>query len=317
MNKWLLMTIWLCTWPLSVHAQDASSDDDDGNAAVVDGESTGDVDDGASAEAKSELQLRAEIARAEAEKAKAEAQKAEADAQRMQAEAQKAQAEASAQREQPANASESPGTQENSEENQPGEENEDEADRPNHRGFYFRFTPGLGISKVWGRGTLDPVPGLERIDDPDHRSVVGSLALDLGGGIVKNLALHVGTFFEKPFLRDAEHEQMAFNLFGLSAGLSWYFTEHDLFLTGQLRLVKMLVKFPTVICTEYFADTFDWYSGPGMSFTFGKEWYEDVEDDGAIGLGVQGNFYRMHGGVDDHFKFNYLSLLLVLTFTHF
>jgi hypothetical protein len=272
----------------------------------------------AEVETRTELELRAEIARAEAEKAKAEAEKARAEAERAKAETMKAEAERANEESGKAEAVKS--SDRESEKDMTATDNaqlrEDET-QPNHRGFYFRFTPGLGLGTAWARGTMDPLPGIERIDDPRHSTLTGTIGLDLGAGIVRNLALHVGTFFEKMILRKKEPTRMAFSIFGVDAGLTWYFTELELYLTGQFRWVGMLVKYPEVSRTEYFEDTFDWYKGPGFSVTFGKEWYDDANDQHGTGIGLQTNYYRTHGGIDDHQAFNHFSLLLVLTSTRF
>lgn len=264
-------------------------------------------------ETRTELELRAEIARAEAEKAKAEAEKARAEAETMKAEAERAKAESTKAEAAKASARES---EKDMTAKDNAEPREDET-QPNHRGFYFRFTPGLGLGTAWAKGTMDPLPGIERIDDPRHSTLTGTIGLDLGAGIVRNLALHVGTFFEKMILRKTEPTRMAFSIFGVDAGLTWYFTELELYLTGQFRWVGMLVKYPEVSCAEYFEDTFDWYKGPGLSVTFGKEWYDDANDQHGTGIGLQTNYYRTHGGIDDHQAFNHFSLLLVLTSTRF
>lgn len=249
-----------------------------------------------------QLELQAQIAQAEAQKTQAEAQIAQAEAEIAKAEAQKAKANADAQK---ANAE----AEEKSQSDLPPE-------HPNHHGFYARFTPGIGIGRIQSNSTLDPLPGIERIDKPSHRTSVGSLGIDLGGGF-ENIGLHVGAFFEKMIFRDHSPTLIAYNLFGLNAGVTWYFTKYGLYLTGQARWLKMLVKFPSVACSEYFIDTYEWYDGPGMSLWFGKEWYDHGNDEDAVGLGLQGNYYRLKGGIEDHIKFNYVSLLLVVTFTHF
>ena len=300
----------------------------------------------ATTERKTELELKAEIARAEAEKAKAEAEKAKAEA-----EIEKARAAAKNEATDdtrdtgaaatanvtvnvppppapvtPAPVAEKP-------------EDEPEESQPNHRGFYMRFTPGLGLGTAWANGTMGPKHGIEAISDPKHAAFAGSLGLDLGAGIVKNLALHIGVVYEKMFVREKEPTRIAFSVLGVSAGLTWYFTDLELYFTGQFRWAGLLLKFPDVSCTEFFDDRYDWYKGPGLSFTLGREWYDSAEDDDAVGIGVQANYYRMRGGADSmgtsdnpetadsyyltsdgadgKYTYNYFSLLIVLTMTHF
>ncbi|MBN2528578.1 MAG: hypothetical protein JXR76_19470 [Deltaproteobacteria bacterium] len=324
-NLYLILMGMMCIglWAIGAVAQERAAD-----AAPAD---ASDDTTGVSvaAEGQSELELKAEIARAEAEKAKAEAEKAKAEAELAQtkaeaekakAEAEKAKAEADAEA-QKANAQTNASMTASS---APVVEtplyNTDDArydDQPNHRGFYMRFTPGLGVGTVWANGTMDPMPGVERINDPFHSTVTGTMGLDLGAGIVRNLALHVGAFIEKMILRDQHPTKMAFSIFGVDAGLSWYFTDLELFLTGQFRWVGMLIKTPAVSCTDYFRDKYGWYKGPGASLTIGREWFENARDQGAAGIGLQANYYRVYGGIRDHFAFNHFSLLLVLTFTRF
>ncbi|MBN2715377.1 MAG: hypothetical protein JXX14_05950 [Deltaproteobacteria bacterium] len=269
------------------------------------------------------LRLKAEIARAEAEKAKAEAEKAKAEAERARTEAESkkdAQASAAVQVPPPAPLVAAPAPppvpQNNTVEPTTSTETSTET-QPNHRGLFLRFAPGLGLGVAWARGTMDPRPGLEAITNPRHTTLTGTIGLDIGAGLSRRLALHVGTFYEKMIFRMKDPTNVVFSILGVGAGLTWYFTDLELYLTGQFRWVGMLLKFPEVSCSDYFDDTFEWYKGPGMSLTFGREWFESPTDDNATGIGIQANYYRMHGGIDKAYAFNHFSLLAVLTFTHF
>jgi len=195
-----------------------------------------------------------------------------------------------------------------------GETDEGEQDQPDHRGFFARVTPGVGWSWIRARGVMDPLPGLLRNEDPGHNTVALGVAGDLGGGIIRNLALHGGVLFEKMILRDRYPNLMTFNLFGFGLGLTYYFTPAELYLTGHIRFVAMLSSFPDVVCDRYWIDTFEWYRGPGFTLQFGKEWFHDADDESAAGLGLQVNYNRLYG---DDVIFNYVSVLLVVTVTKF
>ncbi len=199
------------------------------------------------------------------------------------------------------------------EETEPEEENEEEdGDEDHHEGFFFRFRLGLGWAWMLGQGALRPAKGLRLIEDPEHDSPALSLALDLGGGFL-DLGLHLGVLWERMILRADEPEEMGFSLFGLGGGLTYYFTDNDFYVTADVRLIGMLLYYPEVICEDYYADRFESYRGPGVSLTLGKEWFGD--DDGGIGLGVQGNYARLTK--DGGGRFDYASVMLVLSLTHF
>ena len=290
-----------------------------GGASLKLGSDTG---DSASSDDEATLKLKAEIARAEAEKAKAEAEKARADAARAKAELEMKKAAA-------ANVDTNSRIAPPPPAPAPVQTVTDTTAQPNHRGLYLRLTPGLGLGTVWGKGMMDAHPGLVAIDNPRHTTLTGTIGFDIGAGIIENLALHVGAFYEKMILRKTDPTTMVFSILGLDAGLTWYFTDLELYLTGQFRWVAMLLKFPEVNCSEFFKDSFEWYKGPGLSLTFGREWYNGPHDESAAGIGIQANYYRMHGGHDKTndlnqyseqekaYIFNQFSLLLVLTFTHF
>lgn len=322
----LIMTMASLTGAMTYAQSDGTvADDTKESVSIAEDGSGGDnapsvtAADVAADEDTEALRLKAEIAQAEAEKARAEAEKARAEAELAKAEAQKAEAAALSAN---ASATVSGKTGADAQTHGSGGTPPDAAaqgdeTQPNHRGFFSRVTPGLGLGLVWAAGTMDPRPGLEAVDDPSHVSLTGAIGVDMGGGIAKNLALHIGGFGEKMFMRQREPAVMAFSIFGIAGGLTWYFTKMELFLTGQFRWVGMLVKFPQVSCSDYFEDTFDWFKGPGLSLTFGREWFQNAKDQRAPGMGIQANYYRMKGGNDNDYHFNYFSLLLVLTFTRF
>jgi len=195
-----------------------------------------------------------------------------------------------------------------------GEDDGDDDEDDHHKGFFFRFTLGLGWGWLNGDGTLPPARGLQAIEDPEHNSPVFNLALSLGGGFL-DLALHLGVLYERMIIRDRDPEKMGLSLFGIGGGLSYYFTDYDFFATAQVRLIGLALYLPDVICNDYYADKWEWYKGPGFALTLGKEWYEDDEDEGGIGLGIQGNYAYLTHSSD--VRLHYFSLLLVLTLTHF
>ncbi len=188
---------------------------------------------------------------------------------------------------------------------------EEEEEEEQHEGRYFHMALGLGYSWIVAGGTLNPLPGLERVDDPTHQTPTLNLAFDWGAGIIDNLALHLGIYFEKMLTRSPSPE-IAFTLLGLGGGASYYFDRIDLYLTTQLRYVGMLLFFPSIVCERYFSDKYEWYGGPGLSFTVGKEWFGNNAR--GIGLGLQGNFAHLRG---DDVNFNYFSLMIVGTVTRF
>lgn len=181
-----------------------------------------------------------------------------------------------------------------------------------HHGFFFRMNLGLGWSWIFGRGTLGPAKGLRRIDDPEHHSPALSLALSLGGGL-RDFALHLGVLVERMVLRARDPVEMGFTLLGIGGGLTYYFTEHDFFATARARLVGLMLYQPGVLCDDFFEDKYQWYGGPGVSLTLGKEWFGD--DDGGVGLGIQGSWARLEK--ESGTRFDYASLLLLLTVSHF
>ncbi|MFO8073162.1 MAG: hypothetical protein R6V85_14920 [Polyangia bacterium] len=181
-----------------------------------------------------------------------------------------------------------------------------------HRGFFFRMNLGLGWSWIFGRGTLSPAKGLRRIDDPEHHSPALSLALSLGGGL-RSFALHLGVLVERMVLRARDPVEMGFTLLGIGGGLTYYFTEHDFFATARARLVGLMLYQPGVLCDDFFEDKYQWYGGPGVSLTLGKEWFGD--DEGGVGLGIQGSWARLEK--DSGTRFDYASVLVLLTVSHF
>jgi hypothetical protein len=201
-----------------------------------------------------------------------------------------------------------PAAAEQEEQEEEDEEEEDEY----HKGFFFRFSLGLGWAWLSGEGTMPPAKGLPAGIDPRHNSPAFNFTLDLGGGFL-DLGLHLGVLYERMIVRGGEPNELGVTLMGIGGGATYYFTDNDFFVTAQVRLVGLLLYMPAVICDRYFSDKFEWYRGPGFSVTLGKEWFGD--DEGGIGLGLQGNYaYLMHSG---GFAFHYGSLLLVLTLTRF
>ena len=185
-------------------------------------------------------------------------------------------------------------------------------EKEDHKGFLLRLTLGLGWAFLYGDGTLAPSVGMRRIESPQHDSPAFNVSLDVGGGF-KNLGLHVGGVVERMILRADDPTEMGFTLFGVGGGLSYYFTRFDFYATAQVRLVGMLVYVPGVLCDAALGEKYQWYRGPGVTFGLGKEWFGD--DDKGLGLGVQINYARLVR--DDWAKFDYVSVMLALTFTHF
>jgi len=188
-----------------------------------------------------------------------------------------------------------------------------------HRGFFFRLALGLGWGWLDGKGTLPAAKGLRVAEDFSHDSPLFNFALSLGGGFL-GLALHLDVLYERLFLRSDDPIEMGVTMMGVGGGLSYYFSDYDFFATAQVRLTGMMTFMPQVVCEDYYPDKFEWYRGPGFSLTLGKEWYDDAddrgeEDEGGIGLGLQGNYARLTH--DNGVVFNYFSLLLVLTVSHF
>ena len=191
-----------------------------------------------------------------------------------------------------------------------GENEDEEKDEEDHRGFYSKISIGLGHGWVIGDGKMNPLPGLKRIEDPFHHSPVFNLAADWGGGF-KNLALHLGIFFERMIFRASEPEEIGFTLPGISGGASYYFV-HDFFVTAHVRLMGLMLFLPGVVCDSYFADKYEWLGGPGFGVTLGKEWFGGNER--GVGLGIQGNYAYLYSS---EISFNYFSALVLLTISRF
>ena len=188
------------------------------------------------------------------------------------------------------------------------EEDEDE----DHQGFLFRFSIGLGWAWIFGDGTLEPAIGVRRIDEPSHTSPAFNVAMDLGGGF-KDLGFHLGGVLERMILRADEPTEMGFTLFGVGVGLSYYFTDYDFYATAQARFVGLRLYLPNVLCGVKLGEKWQSYQGPGVTVGLGKEWFGD--DDKGLGLGLQFNYAKLKN--DDWVEWDYVSLMLALTFTKF
>ncbi len=195
----------------------------------------------------------------------------------------------------------------------PDEDVEEENDEEDHEGFFFRFALGLGWGWVEGDGTMPPSKGIERISDPSHHSPVFNLAMSLGAGFL-NFAVHLGVVMERMIVRADDPTSIGFTLWGIGGGLTYYFTDHDFFVTAQMRYMALLLFMPGVICEDYNEDKYEWYKGPGIAATLGKEWFKEGKD-GGVGIGLQFNYARLNH--DGGFSFDYMSVLLLLTLTHF
>jgi hypothetical protein len=182
-----------------------------------------------------------------------------------------------------------------------------------HEGLFFRFALGIGWGWVQGDGTMPPSKGIERINDPSHHSPVFNMALSLGAGFY-DLAVHLGVVMERMIVRADDPASMGFTLWGIGGGLTYYFTDHDFFVTARMRYMAMLLFMPGVICDDYNEDKYEWYKGPGFAVTLGKEWFKEGKD-GGVGLGLQFNYARLNH--DGAFSFDYMSILLLLTLTKF
>ena len=194
-----------------------------------------------------------------------------------------------------------------------GEDLEEVDDEEDHEGFFFRFTLGLGWGWVQGDGTMPPCKGIERINDPSHHSPVLNSAMSLGAGFF-NFAVHLGVVYERMLMRADDPTSMGFTLWGIGGGLTYYFTDHDFFVTAQMRYMALLLFIPGVICEDYNEDKYKWYKGPGIAATLGKEWFKEGKD-GGVGIGLQFNYARLNH--DRGFSFDYMSVLLLLTLTKF
>ena len=194
----------------------------------------------------------------------------------------------------------------------PTEEGAAEEEREGHKGFLFRFTIGLGWAWINGDGPLEPAIGLRRVDDPKHTSPAFNASMDIGGGF-KNLGIHVGGAYERMILRADSPTEMGFTLLGVGGGLSYYFTEHDFYATAQIRFVGLLLYLPGVMCDAKRSEKYQSYQGPGLTVGLGKEWFGD--NDKGLGLGLQLNYARLKN--DPWAEFDYVSLMLALTFTKF
>ncbi len=193
------------------------------------------------------------------------------------------------------------------------DEDLEEEEEEYHEGFFFRFALGLGWGWIQGDGTMPPSKGIELISDPSHNSPVFNLAMSLGGGFF-NFALHLGVVMERMIVRADDPTSMGFTLWGIGGGLTYYFTDHDFFVTAQMRYMALLLFMKGVICEDYNEDKYEWYKGPGISATLGKEWFKEGKD-GGVGLGLQFNYARLNH--DGGFSFDYMSILLLLTLTKF
>jgi hypothetical protein len=193
-----------------------------------------------------------------------------------------------------------------------GTEEKKDDEKEEHKGFLFRLTLGLGWAFLYGDGTLEPSVGMRRIEDPRHDAPAFNVALDLGGGF-KGLGLHVGGVIERMILRADDPTEMGFTLFGVGGGLSYYFTKYDFYATAQVRFYGLMVYVPGVLCDAALSEKYQWYRGPGVSAGLGKEWFG--KNDKGLGLGLQVNYARLTN--DDWAKFDYVSVMLALTYTHF
>jgi hypothetical protein len=188
---------------------------------------------------------------------------------------------------------------------------EPEADQ-DHKGFLFRLTIGLGCGWMQGDGTLEPAIGLRRVDDPHHVSPAVNLSIDLGGGF-KDLGIHVGGVYERMLLRADDPTAMGLTILGVGGGLSYYFTEHDLYATAQFRYYGLRLYLPDVPCDADVAEKWQSYQGPGFTVGLGKEWFG--ENDRGLGLGIQVNYGKLRNG--SWAAIDYVSLMLAITFTKF
>jgi hypothetical protein len=167
-----------------------------------------------------------------------------------------------------------------------------------------------------GDGALGPEPGFKPVPELNHAAPVLGFAAQLGGG-GWNTALAVEVLYERMLVRLKEPSTVGFQLFGIGVAGSHYF-ERDWFLTAHLRWIGLLVSMPSVPC---FWDRTNGTGGPGIGLTIGKEWFESErkgrremdEDEGAIGLAVQGNYAHLTGSPE----LRYASGLVLVTFTHF
>jgi hypothetical protein len=189
---------------------------------------------------------------------------------------------------------------------------EDQKEHEDHKGFLFRFTIGLGCAWIFGDGTLSPAIGARRVDEPRHTSPALNLSMDFGGGF-KNLGIHVGGVFERMILRADHPTEMGFTLFGVGGGLSYYFTKYDFYATAQVRFMGLLVYLPCVLCDVKIGEKYQSYQGPGVTVGVGKEWFGD--NDKGFGIGLQFNYAKLKN--DPWAEFDYVSIMLALTFTKF
>jgi len=192
------------------------------------------------------------------------------------------------------------------------EEEADDDERADHKGFLFRFTIGLGYAWIFGDGSLAPAIGLRRVDEPSHGSPALNVSMDFGGGF-KDIGIHVGGVWERMILRADEPVEMGFTLFGVGGGLSYYFSEYDFYATAQVRFVGLILYLPGVLCSAERGEKHQSFQGPGVTFGVGKEWFGD--NDKGFGLGVQVNYARLNN--DGWARFDYVSIMLALTFTKF
>jgi len=191
-------------------------------------------------------------------------------------------------------------------------DDDDEEGRADHKGFLFRLTFGLGWAFLNGEGLLEPAIGVRRVEDPQHNSPAFNLSMDFGGGF-KDVGFHVGGAYERMILRADVPDEMGFTVLGVGGGLSYYFTDWDFYATAQARLVGLVVYLPGVLCSAESGEKSQSYHGPGLTAGLGKEWFGD--NDKGFGLGVQLNYARLRN--DDWMRFDYVSVMLALTFTKF
>lgn len=193
-----------------------------------------------------------------------------------------------------------------------GEPDDLDDDDEKHKGFFFRFALGLGWGWLQGEGTLPPAKGLKAVEDPTHNAPLFNLALSLGGGFY-GFAIHVGGVYEKMLLR-SDSPEIGYTLMGVGGGLTYYFTDYDFYATAQVRFMGLMMFMKGVVCDDYFEDKYEWYKGPGVAFTLGKEWFKEEKERG-LGLGLQFNWARLSH--DNGVTIDYMSFLVLLTVTKF
>jgi len=191
-------------------------------------------------------------------------------------------------------------------------QSQEEEDSQDHEGFITRATLGIGYGLYSGKGKADPIPGVELIKDPSHDGPALNLSFDVGHGIIDNLALHVGVYFETILTSNDESDISTFYLIGLGGGATYYIMPYDIYVTGQIRWVGALVYIPNAPCATLQTSKFEGFDGIGLSLSFGKEWF-DEEDHTGFGIGLQANYAYL----GDRPTFHYFSIMLVPTLTSF